>query len=93
MDRLVTHAALQNTGMYERMEDIAGQEVTITDAEFGEGERGEYVTITAFDEQKEVHEVRTYAMFIIDALKNAVDAGALPVMAKFSRHGRVWLVE
>ena len=93
MDRLVTHAELQNTGLYARLDTVEGTELTITSAEFGEGERGEYVTFNAVDETGEVHEVRTYAMFVIDALKNAVDAEALPVAAKFTRRGRVWLVE
>lgn len=93
MARLVDHALKQAEGVPLRLEDIEGQEVTVTDVMFTSGAFGPYMTMTVVNAEGEALDVMTGAKLVVDAMENAVDADALPCEAKFVRRGRTWLVE
>ena len=93
MSRLVDHALKQAEGVPLRLEDIEGQDVTVTAVEFTSGSFGPYMTMTVVNKDGEALDVMTGAKLVVDAMENAVEADALPCDAKFVRRGRTWLVE
>ena len=74
---------------YDRLEDVAGHEVVITEVQWFEGDYGEYVIMTVVDGDDTI-KVRTGATLIVDALTDVVAQEALPVAATFVRRGRTW---
>lgn len=93
MARLLDHAHKQAEGVPLRLEDIEGEEVTVTSVEFSSGNFGPYMTMEVVNEDGEVLDVMTGAKLVVDAIENAVEADALPCEAKFVRRGRTWLIE
>lgn len=93
MSRLMDYA---DKGMLEqssRLDDIAGQEVTIAAIRFATAQFGEiaFIDVQTGDGSKTT--VMTGAMFVLPALHKALEAAALPVQAVFSKKGRTWIFE
>jgi len=93
MGRLIEHAHKQAEGVPLRLDDVEGQEVLVTAADFTSGSFGPYMTLTVVNMDGEELDVMTGAKLVLDAMENAVAAGALPCEAKVVRRGRTWLVE
>lgn len=93
MKRLIDHALKQAEGVPLRLPDIEGQEVTVTGVEFTSGGYGPYMTMTVVDKDGQSLDVMTGAKLVMDAIENAVELDALPLLAKFYRRGNAWLIE
>jgi len=75
------------------LDDIAGVEVTITGAGFGNGDFGEYAMIDVVNPEGETMNIQTSAMMVLDALRHAMEAQAFPLLATFKKRGRTWIME
>ena len=80
-------------GLAKRLDDIAGVEVTILELEWKTGDWGEYVLIKVTDENGELMTVATSGFLVRDALHDAEDKQALPLVATFTKSGRTWVFE
>jgi hypothetical protein len=82
---------------YAHLEDIENLDVIITKARIEESEQYGKCAIFTLDNEPR-REYITFARFVVSALENVINAGELPVSAKFvQRKGkggrRIWLVE
>ena len=93
MGRLSEYGTLDRTERALRLDEIADQDVTITDFRLAEGDFGEYAFINVTTETGENVTVITGGMFVIDALKDAKAQKAFPLQAKFHRSGRAWVFD
>lgn len=93
MPRLTEFGTRNRGELSEHLDDIREQEVTIFGVDVLDGEWGPFVIFQAEDENGLVHRVVTGAQYVVDALEDAKERGALPVSARFYRSGRVWLFE
>lgn len=88
--RLVEYGTLHTQKPdYERLEDIEGRDVVITEVEWFEGDYGQYCIMTIVDGD-DTSRVRTGAMLVVDALADAEANGAFPLAVRFKRRGRTW---
>lgn len=87
MARLKDFGKLDRTATSKHVEDVLGLELTITKGTFKTGNHGEYVVFTAIDEDGEEHEIISGAKYVLDALHDAADQGALPVQVEFYKEG------
>ena len=76
-----------------KMSDIMGVPVIVVDFELAEGDYGEFAWLTVLTEDEDRKKVRCGGTFILEALKEAKEAGALPVSATFILRGKAWVVE
>jgi len=93
MGRLSEFGTLDRSGRALRLDDIAGQEVTVCSFRLVEGQFGEYAFMDCTNEKDELLHVVTGAMFVLDALKDAQAKGALPINAMFVKSGRSWMIK
>lgn len=91
-NRLKDFGTMDSEKTLENLDDIKNQDVTITGVRFTEGQHGEYAIMDVTTEDGETHTVSTGAMFVLDALRGAVEKDGLPATAKFIRRARYWLV-
>jgi hypothetical protein len=91
--RLVGYSTLQFPEDSLRLEDIAGQEVSILSAHIGTGKFGEYAVLDIERASGDIQTIVTSGMLVVDAVKNALLAPEFPIAAKFSRTGRAWRIE
>jgi hypothetical protein len=90
---LVEHAEKQKAGRPLRLEELAGEEVTINAANFLTGRFGIYVVMDCVDKNGELIQVMSSGSLVLDALQHATDAKAFPLSAIFVKKGRVWTIE
>jgi len=76
-----------------RLDDIAGEQVTINDAELREGNFGTFAVLSLIRESGELATVITGGLFVLDAIKDVMGQDGFPVTATFFRRGRTWLFE
>jgi hypothetical protein len=76
-----------------RMQDIQGVPVIITDFAEEDGRFGKFFWLNVTLADGEKVKVRCGGSFIMDALREAKEAGALPVEATFVLRGNAWVVE
>ena len=93
MRRLAEYLPPEASLRYHRIDDIAGQEITITGVEFRDGNFGQYAVIRAHDGQGKPVVVATGAKVVLAALLAVKEQGGFPVAARFVRDGRRWVVE
>ena len=91
--RLVDYADKQLEGKPLRLDDIAGQEVTVKGAAFGHGDYGDYALIDVVNEEGELLTVQTSAFLVLDALTHALENEGFPLVATFRKRGRPWIIE
>ena len=94
MPRLSDYAVKQKQGIPDRLDSILNQDVIITDVVFTKSQFGEvsYMTVTV-KATGEVKRIMAGAMLVLDALHHVMDEGTLPIEAKFSKKGRVFIIE
>lgn len=93
MPRLVDYAERQAQGLPGSLEELIGQEVTIVDVEFSEGQYGPYAVIHVPDANGEVQIYRTTGFLVIDALEHASAEEAFPCEVTFKKRGRTFIME
>jgi len=76
-----------------KMTDVQGIPLVITDFSLEDGRFGEFAWITATKPDGERIKVRCGGSFVIEALKEAQSANALPVEATFVLRGNAWVVD
>ncbi len=76
-----------------KMDDIAGQVVTIESYSIITGRTGPYAMMRCVDHDGAEFSVSCGGAFVVEALAEAKAANAFPVEATFTRKGRAWLVE
>ena len=91
--RLSGYGKLDRSATAMRLEDNAEQEVTITGFRVVPGKFGDFAFIDVVDSNGEEKLVMSGGMFVLDALIDAKNAGAFPVLAKFTKKGRAWIFE
>lgn len=77
--------------MPKRLDTVKDQPITVIDFEEFQGQRGPYILINAQDEQGQILVLRTSGTSIIRALKTAKNEQKLPIPAKFTKDGNVWV--
>lgn len=92
MKRLAEFASPQSGKGYVKIDEVLGQELTITDVEFREGDYGPYCVFQANDEVGNVYTVASGSAKVVEALTKAVEAEALPVSARFAKRGKQTLI-
>ena len=75
------------------MSEVEGQELTVLSFDVVNGRYGQFALIYCVDENGEDITVRSSSSFIISALMNAKQQGALPAKATFRKVGQAWTVE
>lgn len=75
------------------LDKIADTEVEVMAVRFREGKYGEYCFMDVKLENGNIVSVITGSKIIMEALQQANEAKALPVLAKFTKKGRAWIVE
>ena len=75
------------------LDDVQGQELHLTEAHLVNGKYGEYVFITANNDEGEVFQIMTGGNFVVEAIKKVIDAKAFPVDVTFIKKGRAWLFQ
>jgi hypothetical protein len=93
MARLADFAPYNPNAKAARLEDVEGQEVMVTDFRLVDGNYGEYAFVDMVKEDGTALTVITGARAILEALKAAKAAQALPLPAKFVRKKRAWTIE
>lgn len=93
MTRLAEFLPYNINATASRLDDVAGKEVMVTDFRLEEGQYGEYAFVDLVGEDGQMVTVITGASAVLEALKAAKDAMALPCPAKFVRKGRKWIIE
>lgn len=86
--RLTEFAPEETRSGYVKIDDVLGLDLVITDAEFREGDYGEYVVFQAYDQMDNTYTIASGAGALVNALHNALAANALPVAARFARQGK-----
>jgi len=76
-----------------RIEDLGNEEVTIQSAEVLTGQYGDYVVMQVIMDSGEMKPVMSGGIFVVDAVTDALQQGAFPLLATFSKRGRSWLFE
>lgn len=91
--RLADFAPYNPNALAARLEDIAGQEVMVTDFRLQDGQFGEYVFLDVILQDGSMKTVITGAKAVVEALKGAKAANALPCPAVFVKSKRAWIVQ
>jgi hypothetical protein len=75
------------------MADLNGKEIVIVDVRMGPTRYGDalYIDFVADDDKQ--YTTITSSNYIMDACMSAKEAGELPILAKFVKHGRYWRIE
>lgn len=90
--KLLDHAVRQAEGVPLHLEDLEGEEVTITAVRFTTGDHGPYCIMSILREGGECVEIQTSGMLVLDALEHAEQAEAFPCTASFAKSGRTWVI-
>jgi len=75
------------------MSEVEGQQLTVLSFDVVNGRYGQFALIYCVDEDGDDITVRSSSSFIISALMNAKQQGALPAKAIFRKVGQAWTVE
>lgn len=75
----------------DKIKDWLDHELVITSAHFKEGEHGEFAVFLATDENEHDHVFVSGAMFVVDALREAIEGNLFPLAAKFYMRGNTVL--
>jgi hypothetical protein len=93
MARLADYGTPLSDLPVQNLEDVEGQELTLTDAHLVEGKYGTYTFITANNAEGEVFQIMTGGSFVVEAIKKVIEAKAFPVEVTFVKKGRAWLFQ
>lgn len=93
MSRLEEHAKLQREGLGLHLDDVQDTEITINEVKFNMTQYGELAVMEVEIPDHGSELVGTFAMLVVDALKNAKEANAFPLEARFVKDGRIWRIE
>ena len=91
--RLAAFATGQLPADHHQLVEIDGVEVIIHAAYLGETQFGTFAAMDIELPTAERMWFTTGGMLILTAIKNAIDANAFPLAAKFSRPNRLWTIE
>ncbi|MEM3549362.1 MAG: hypothetical protein QXJ23_10210 [Thermofilum sp.] len=91
--RLADFAPFNPNAQAGRLDDIAGQEVMVADFRLQDGEFGEYAFVDVILQDGSMKTVITGAKAVLEALKGAKAANALPCPAVFVKAKRAWTVQ
>lgn len=93
MTRLAEFAPYNPNALAGKLDDVAGKEVMVVDFRLAEGQFGEYAFVDLVQKDGQMVTVMTGAKAVLEALKAAKAADALPCEAVFVRKGRKWTIE
>lgn len=93
MTRLAEFAPYNPNAVASRLEEFEGKEVMVLDFRLVDGQYGEFAFMDIMPEDGKVVTVITGAKAVLEALKGAKAAMALPCPARFVRKGRKWIIE
>ena len=91
--RLSDYGDFASFGNTVSADDVAGDELKVTDVHFVSGKLGEYAVISAFTETGDQISVRCGGALILEALHKVLETNALPVQLKLVKRGRAWIAE
>ena len=91
--RLAAFTAGQLPADHHQLTEIEGMEVLIHNAYLGETQFGTFAGLDIELPTGKCMWFTAVGMSILTAIKNAVDADAFPLAAKFTRSNRLWTVE
>ena len=91
--RLATYATGQLPADHHQLAEIDGTEVIIQHAYLSETQFGSYAGLDIELPTGKRMWFTACGMSILMAVKNALDADAFPLAAKFSRPNRLWTIE
>jgi hypothetical protein len=91
--RLADFGNIHNAAAILKLDDVEGQELTITGFTMAKGDFGAYAMIYAFNEDKEDLTITTGATLILEALKDVKAQELFPVKATFKKRGKTWICD
>jgi hypothetical protein len=91
--RLSGYGKLDRNATAARLDDIAGQEVTVTGFRVAPGKYGDFAFLDVVLATGESLLVMSGGMFVLDALIDAKNADAFPLQVSFHKKGKAWMFE
>jgi len=93
MARLNDFGALSKDSNVEKLEDVEGQDLQLTDARLTTGDFGEFAILQLIDSTGKPHTITTGAFLVLDAVKGWLDSDRQPADVVFTRKGRTWTMK